>query len=65
MGNTTIEKQIIKMGSNPLIEEKDQKTLIKNLTKQLETLSVNSILENKSRNVIKDIWSFKIVIIPS
>jgi alanyl-tRNA synthetase len=28
--------------------------LIKNLTKQLETLSIKSVLEDKSKNIIKD-----------
>ncbi len=50
-----LSKQIINLGSKPNIEEKDQKTLIKNLTKQLETILVNSILENKSKNIIKDL----------
>ena len=31
-----------------------KKNLIKNLTKQLETLSVNLILNDKSKNIIKD-----------
>jgi alanyl-tRNA synthetase len=47
--------QIINLGGKPIIEETDQKTLIKNLTKQLETISIESILENKSKNTIKDI----------
>ena len=42
------------MGGKPSLEETDQKTLIKNLTKQLETISVNAILEDKSKNIIKD-----------
>ena len=28
--------------------------MIKNLTKQLETISVNAILENNSKNIVKD-----------
>ena len=32
----------------------DQKSLIKNLTKQLDTLSVKSILNDKTKNKIKD-----------
>jgi alanyl-tRNA synthetase len=39
---------------NHLLDESDQKILIKNLTKQLETISVNSILEDKTKNIIKD-----------
>ena len=50
-----LSKQIINLGSKPTIEETDQKTLIKNLSRQLETISVNSILEDKSKNIIKDI----------
>jgi len=46
--------QIIKLGGKPSLDETDQKTLIKNLTKQLETISVNTILNDKSKNIIKD-----------
>ena len=49
-----LSHQIIKLGGKPNLDQTDQKTLIKNLTKQLETISVNSILENKSKNIIKD-----------
>ncbi len=49
-----LSQQIIKLGGKPNLEEADQKTLIKNLTKQLETISVNAILEDKSKNIIKD-----------
>ena len=49
-----LSQQIIKLGGKPSLEEADQKTLIKNLTKQLETISVNAILEDKSKNIIKD-----------
>ncbi len=49
-----LSQQIIKLGGKPSLEEIDQKTLIKNLTKQLETISVNAILEDKSKNIIKD-----------
>ena len=50
-----LSKQIIKLDSKPILEEMDQKTLIKNLTKQLETITVNAILKDKSKNIIKDI----------
>ena len=50
-----LSKQIINLGSTPTIEEIDQKTLIKNLSRQLEAISVNSILEDKSKNIINDI----------
>jgi alanyl-tRNA synthetase len=49
-----LSQQIIKLGGKPSLDETDQKTLIKNLTKQLETISVNAILEDKSKNIIKD-----------
>ncbi|MDB2698456.1 alanine--tRNA ligase [Candidatus Pelagibacter bacterium] len=49
-----LSEQIIKLGGKPNVDQSDQKTLIKNLSKQLETISVNSILEDKSKNIIKD-----------
>ena len=49
-----LSHQIVNLGGKPNLDQTDQKTLIKNLTKQLETISVNSILENKSKNIIKD-----------
>ena len=49
-----LSQQIIKLGGKPNLDESDQKTLIKNLTKQLETISVNAILNDKSKNIIKD-----------
>ncbi len=49
-----LSQKIIKVGGKPSLDVTDQKTLIKNLTKQLETISVNAILEDKSKNIIKD-----------
>lgn len=49
-----LSEQITELGGKPSLEEIDQKILIKNLTKQLETISVNSILEDKTKNIIKD-----------
>ena len=49
-----LSQQIIKLRGKPRLDETDQKTLIKNLTKQLETISVNAILEDKSKNIIED-----------
>ena len=49
-----LSEQIINLGGKPNLDQSDQKTLIKNLSKQLETISVNSILEDKSKNIIKD-----------
>ena len=47
-------KQITLLGAKPSLEEKDKKNLIKNLTRQLEVIFVNSILQDKSKNIIKD-----------
>jgi alanyl-tRNA synthetase len=49
-----LSDQITNLGGKPSLDEDDQKVLIKNLTKQLETLSVNSILKDKSKNIIND-----------
>ncbi len=49
-----LSQQILKLGGKPSLDENDKKTLIKNLTKQLETISVNVILKDKSKNIIKD-----------
>ncbi|MDB3894366.1 alanine--tRNA ligase-related protein, partial [Candidatus Pelagibacter sp.] len=49
-----LSKQITNLGVKPNLDQSDQKTLIKNLSKQLETISVNLILEDKSKNTIKD-----------
>ena len=49
-----LSEQIIKLGGKPNVDQDDQKILIKNLNKQLETLSNKSILTDTSKNVIKD-----------
>ncbi len=49
-----LTKQIISLGGKPTLSETDQKSLIKNLTKQLDTLSIKSILNDKTKNKIKD-----------
>ena len=49
-----ISNQIISLGGKPNIDQSDQKLLIKNLTKQLDTLSVSSILNDKTKNKIRD-----------
>ncbi len=46
--------QIVNLGGKPTLDQSDQKLLIKNLTKQLDTLSVKSILNDKTKNKIKD-----------
>jgi alanyl-tRNA synthetase len=50
----SLSQQITELGGKPFVDETDQKILIKNLTKQLETISINSIIEDKSKNIIKD-----------
>jgi alanyl-tRNA synthetase len=49
-----LSEKIIKLGGKPNLDNKDQKGLIKDLSKQLEQLSVKSILDDKSKNIIKD-----------
>ena len=49
-----LSEQVVKFGGKPQIDHEDQKSLIKNLTNQLEKLSVKSILNDKSKNFIKD-----------
>ncbi len=49
-----ISEKIIKLGGKPNLDNQDQKGLIKDLSKQLEQLSIKSILEDKSKNIIKD-----------
>jgi len=49
-----LSQQIIKLGGKPNLDQSDQKTLIKNLTKQLENLSVSSILQDQSKNKLID-----------
>jgi alanyl-tRNA synthetase len=49
-----LTQQIIDFGGNPNLDQTDQKILIKNLTKQLETISVSSILKDKSKNIVID-----------
>ena len=50
----SLSEQITKLGGKPTLNEDDQKTLIKNLTKQLETLTVNSILQDETKNIVID-----------
>ena len=49
-----LSKQISDLGGKPNLDENDKKVLIKNLNKQLETLSVNSILKDQSKNKVND-----------
>jgi len=50
-----LSKQISDLGGKPNLDESDKKVLIKNLNKQLETLSVNSILQDQSKNKVNDL----------
>ena len=47
-------KEIKKLGEEPISNLEDKKQLIKDLSKQLDQLSVNSILSDKTKNIIKD-----------
>jgi alanyl-tRNA synthetase len=49
-----LSEKIIKLGGKPNIDQEDQKVLIKNLNKQLETLLNKSILTDATKNVVKD-----------
>ena len=55
--NETIKElsnKIKELGAKPNLKNKDQLALIKDLNKQLEQISVGSILSDKSKNIIKD-----------
>ncbi|MDC1154603.1 alanine--tRNA ligase [Candidatus Pelagibacter sp.] len=49
-----LSKQIIDLGGKPTLDQLDQKLLIKNLGKQLDTLLVKSILSDETKNKITD-----------
>ncbi len=49
-----LTKDIISFGGKPNLENKNPKDLIKDLTRQLEKLSIGKILNDKSKNIIKD-----------
>jgi alanyl-tRNA synthetase len=49
-----LTNQITSLGGKPTLDQSDQKLLIKNLTKQLDILLVNSILNDKTKNKIQD-----------
>jgi len=49
-----LSEKIIKLGGKPNLDNQDQKGLIKDLSKQLERLNIKSILQDKSKNIIKD-----------
>jgi len=49
-----LSSQIIKLGGKPKVDNKDLKEIIKNLSRQLEQLNVSSVLQDKTKNIIKD-----------
>jgi alanyl-tRNA synthetase len=49
-----LTNKIIKLGGKPSIDNKDQTLKIKDLNNQFEKLSVGFILNDKSKNIIKD-----------
>ncbi len=49
-----LTKDITSFGGKPNLENKNPKNLIKDLTRQLEKLSIGKILNDKSKNIIKD-----------
>jgi len=50
----SLSEKIIKLGGKPSLKSDNQQVLIKDLTKQFDQLSVNSILRDKSKNIVKD-----------
>ncbi len=50
----SLSSQITKLGGKPIKKSEDLKTMIKELTKQLEEITVKSILSDKKKNIIKD-----------
>ncbi len=49
-----LSSQIIKLGGKPNLENMDLKGSIKDLSRQLEQLSVKNVLEDKTKNIISD-----------
>ncbi len=49
-----LTEDITSFGGKPNLENKNPKDLIKDLTRQLEKLSIGKILNDKSKNIIKD-----------
>ena len=49
-----LTKDIVSFGGKPNLDNKNSKDLIKELTRQLEKLSIGKILNDKSKNIIKD-----------
>ncbi len=49
-----LSEKIIKLGAKPNLEKKNPTEIIKDLTKQMDNLSVGLILDDKTKNIIKD-----------
>ncbi|MDA9717572.1 alanine--tRNA ligase [Candidatus Pelagibacter sp.] len=49
-----LSEKIIKLGAKPNLQKKNPTEIIKDLTKQMDNLSVGSILDDKTKNIIKD-----------
>jgi len=49
-----LSSQIIKLGGKPNLENSDLKVVIKDLSRQFEKLSVKNILQDNTKNIIKD-----------
>ena len=49
-----VSEKIIKLGGKPNLDKKNSNEIIKELTKQLDQLSVGSILQDKTKNIISD-----------
>jgi alanyl-tRNA synthetase len=50
----SLSSEITKLGGKPIKKSEDLKTTIKELTKQLEEITVKSILSDKKKNIVKD-----------
>ena len=50
----SLSGEITKLGGKPIKKSDDLKILIKELTKQLEEITVKSILSDKKKNIVKD-----------
>ncbi len=49
-----LSEKIIKLGAKPNLNKKNPTEIIKELTKQLDQLSVGSVLQDKSKNIVSD-----------
>jgi alanyl-tRNA synthetase len=49
-----LSSEITKLGEKPIKKSDDLKIIIKELTKQLEEITVKSVLSDKKKNIVKD-----------